>query len=188
MDSSDIIVRIAEDSDKVFAGAISYETFISAKERGTGISERSPEFILDKIERGKAIMAVTKEGEWAGFCYLETWANGEFVSHSGMIVSYRFRHEGIAARLKQMIFTLSRERYPASKLFSITTGLAIMKLNSSLGFEPVTFDEIKVGAAFWEGCKSCVNVGILNNQHQHHCLCTAMLFSPKTLKQETAHV
>ena len=188
MDPEDIIVRQAIDNDKQYANEISRETYISAKERGTGISERSPEFINSKIENGKAIIAVTKQGEWAGFCYLEIWANGDFISHSGMIVAHQFRHEGVATRLKQLVFDVSRERFPNAKLFSITTGLAIMRMNTALGFEPVTFDEIKVNAGFWEGCKTCVNYGILHGKNFHHCLCTAMVFNPITNTGKPEHV
>jgi hypothetical protein len=62
----------------------------SAKVRGTGIAKRNPEYITQKMEEGKAVIALTKDGTWVGFCYIETW-EGEYVANSGLIVSPDFR-------------------------------------------------------------------------------------------------
>lgn len=151
----------------------------SAKARGTGIAKRSPDYISMKMEEGKAVIAHTPEGEWVGFCYIETWSHGEYVANSGLIVAPAFRKTGVAKAIKKRIFELSREKYPDSKLFGLTTGLAVMKINSDLGYEPVTYSELTQDEAFWAGCKSCVNHDILMAKERKNCLCTAMLFDPK---------
>src|SRR5215216_78994 len=150
----------------------------SAKERGTGIAKRSPEYIAQKMEEGKAVVALTKDGEWVGFCYIETW-EGEYVANSGLIVAPAYRKSGVAKSIKQRIFQLSREKYPDAKLFGLTTGLAVMKINSDLGYEPVTYSELTQDEKFWEGCKSCVNYEILMSKDRKNCMCTAMLYDPK---------
>ncbi|QEC44778.1 N-acetyltransferase [Pseudobacter ginsenosidimutans] len=179
MDPEGFIIRIAGQMDEQYAAAISAETERSAIERGSGISKRPASCIIQKMREGKAVIAVTEAGEWAGFSYIEVWSNGEFVSNSGLIVAPAFRRTGVAAAIKERIFQLSRALYPQAKIFSITTGLAIMKMNARLGFEPVTFNEITKDAAFWEGCKSCVNHSILQSKKCKNCLCTAMLYMPE---------
>lgn len=173
-----IIVRPAEAGDVQFAEAITAEMEASAKTRGTGIAKRSVASIVQKILQGKAVIALTAKGIWAGFSYLETWEQEQFVSNSGLIVSPAFRERGVAALIKQQVFRLSRALYPAAKIFSITTGLAVMKLNTRLGFEPVTYDALTQDPAFWKGCSSCVNHGILCSKSGKNCLCTALLFDP----------
>lgn len=175
----DIIVRLATGADGVFAELIVAEMEASAIIRGSGISKRSPANIVTKMLEGKAIIAVTKNNDWVGFSYIEVWANGEFVSNSGLIVSPAYRGFGVARIIKQHIFELSKLLYPQAKIFSITTGLAIMKMNARLGFDTVTFNEITKETAFWEGCKSCVNYSILEGKQHKICLCTAMLYVPK---------
>jgi len=151
----------------------------SAKARGTGIAKRTPEYVEQKIDEGKAVIAVTDDGTWVGFCYIETWGHGEYVANSGLIVSPAFRKSGVAKSIKQVIFNLSREKYPESKIFGLTTGLAVMKINSDLGYEPVTYSELTQDEAFWAGCRSCVNFDILTSKDRKNCLCTAMLYDPK---------
>ncbi len=174
----DIIVRLAAGEDIKFAETITREMEVSAIIRGSGISKRSPVSIRRKIEEGKAVIAVTKTNDWVGFSYVEVWANGEFVSNSGLIVAPAYRGAGVARRIKEKIFELSRKLYPQSKIFSITTGLAIMKMNAGLDFEAVTFNEITHEKKFWRGCKSCINYHILQDKQYKNCLCTAMLFTP----------
>ena len=178
MDPEGVIIRIAGEQDQQFAQQISDETERSAIERGSGISRRSAASIIHKMKEGKAVVAVTDKGEWVGYSYVEVWSNGEFLSNSGLIVSPAFRRSGVAAKIKRLIFELGKKLYPAAKMFSITTGLAIMKMNARLGFEPVTFSEITQEDAFWEGCKSCVNYSILQSKGRKNCLCTAMLYIP----------
>ncbi|NDF98028.1 MAG: N-acetyltransferase [Chitinophagia bacterium] len=150
----------------------------SAAARGTGIAKRTPEYVTQKIEEGKAVIAVTPQGEWVGFCYIETWSHGEYVANSGLIVAPAYRKSGVAKAIKQKIFQLSREKYPEAKLFGLTTGLAVMKINSELGYEPVTYAELTQDEAFWAGCKSCVNYEILMSKDRKNCMCTAMLYDP----------
>ncbi|HNC39497.1 MAG TPA: GNAT family N-acetyltransferase, partial [Chitinophagaceae bacterium] len=64
-------------------------------------------------------------------------------------------------------------------IFGLTTGLAVMKINSDLGYEPVTYSELTQDEAFWAGCKSCVNYEILMSKDRKNCMCTAMLYDPK---------
>ena len=151
----------------------------SAAARGTGIAKKSPDYIEQKIDEGKAVIAVTDKDEWVGFCYIETWSHGEYVANSGLIVAPAFRKSGVAKAIKQKIFNLSREKYPDAKLFGLTTGLAVMKINSDLGYEPVTYSELTQDEAFWAGCKSCVNYEILMSKDRKNCMCTAMLYDPK---------
>lgn len=179
MEDERIIVRSAIPSDVVFADQIIHEMESSAIARGSGISKRSAASIIEKIDSGKAVVAVTEKGEWAGFSYIETWDDEKFVSNSGLIVSPKYRAQGVASQIKTQIFDLSRSRYPQAKVFSITSGLAIMKMNTRLGFEPVTYDKIAHEPRFWDGCKSCVNYDVLQSKNRCNCLCTAMLFDPQ---------
>ena len=186
MEEHRIIVRLAEPDDIKFAKEITDEMEASAIARGSGISKRSPESTCAKMLSGKAIIAVTSTGKWAGFQYLEVWDEGKFISNSGLIVSPFYRHSGIATAIKQRVFELSRSLYPDACIFSITSGLAIMKLNTRLGFEPVTYSEITQDESFWAGCKSCKNYDVLTGKNKCNCLCTAMLFDPaKQMQQET---
>jgi len=182
-----IIVRIADSGDTVYAETITDEMASSAQARGTGIAKRSPEYVSQKIQEGKAVIAVTATGEWVGFCYIEAWQHGQFVANSGLIVAPAYRKTGIAKKIKHTIFQLSRDKYPNSKLFGLTTGLAVMKINSELGYEPVTYSELTDDEEFWAGCKSCVNYDILMSKDRKNCMCTAMLYEPKqeTNKQES---
>ena len=179
MSTQNIQVRVAEAPDKKYAGIITEEMEASARARGTGIAQRSPEYICQKIDEGKAVIAVTGEDEWVGFCYIETWSHGEYVANSGLIVAPKFRKSGIAKLIKKRIFELSRQKYPEAKIFGLTTGLAVMKINSELGYEPVTYSELTQDEAFWAGCKSCVNYEILVSKDRKNCMCTAMLYDPK---------
>jgi N-acetylglutamate synthase-like GNAT family acetyltransferase len=176
---NNIIIRVATPEDAHYAVTITDEMEESAKARGTGIAKRSPEYVAEKINEGKAVIAVTTEGEWVGFCYIETWSHGEYVANSGLIVAPAYRKSGVAKAIKKRIFDLSREKYPEAKLFGLTTGLAVMKINSELGYEPVTYSELTQDEAFWAGCKSCVNYDILMSKERKNCMCTAMLYDPK---------
>src|ERR1700709_1322141 len=174
----DFDIQVATANDVDFAPAICDEMAESAKARGTGIAWRSPEYVANKMLEGKAVIAFHKDGTWAGFCYIETWSHGDFVANSGLIVSPQFRKEGLAKAIKESIFNLSRKKYPNAKIFGLTTGLAVMKINSELGYEPVTYSELTQDEDFWAGCKSCVNFDILTSKERKNCMCTAMLFDP----------
>jgi len=176
--NQNIIVRIANSGDADFAETITKEMEESAKARGTGIAKRSVAYIIEKMIEGKAVIALTTDNTWVGFCYIEEWSHGEFVANSGLIVSPSFRKTGIAKLIKQKIFDLSRQKYPNSKIFGLTTGLAVMKINSDLGYEPVTYSQLTNDEQFWAGCKSCVNYDILMSKERKNCFCTAMLYDP----------
>jgi hypothetical protein len=162
-----------------FAVIIAEEMESSAKARGTGIAKRTPEYIAQKMLEAKAVLAFHKDGTWAGFCYIETWEHGKYVANSGLIVAPQFRKAGLAKAIKKKIFQLSRTTYPDAKLFGLTTGLAVMKINSDLGYEPVTYSELTQDDAFWAGCKSCVNYEILMSKDRKNCMCTGMLYDPQ---------
>ena len=179
-----IFVRVATLNDIRYAEEICRETEASAIARGTGIAKRSPESVAQKMRDGKAVVAVTASGEWVGFAYIEPWENGKSISNSGLIVSPPFRNSGVAKAIKEKIFKMSRRMYPEARIFSITSGAAIMKMNTQLGFEPVTFNDITHDELFWEGCKGCVNYDILEGKKKCNCLCTAMLFDPAKLEQQ----
>ena len=179
MEQHQFKIVIADESYQGFAQIIVDEMASSAKARGTGIARRSPDYIQQKMREGKAVIAFTEDGIWAGFCYIETWSHGEYVANSGLIVSPPFRKSGLAKQIKKKIFELSRKLYPNAKIFGLTTGLAVMKINSELGYEPVTYSELTQDDAFWAGCKSCVNYEILMSKERKNCMCTAMLYDPK---------
>ncbi len=172
-------ILIADQTHESFADIICDEMASSAKARGTGIAKRSPDYVKQKMREGKAVIAFSKEGVWAGFCYIETWSHGDYVANSGLIVAPPFRKGGLAKAIKKKIFQLSRKKFPDSKIFGLTTGLAVMKINSELGYEPVTYSELTQDEAFWSGCKSCVNYEILMSKERKNCFCTAMLYDPK---------
>lgn len=175
---ADFIIQVATVDHTGFAQIIVDEMESSAKLRGTGIAKRSPEYINEKMLEGKAVIALTHDNTWAGFCYIETWGHGEYVANSGLIVSPDFRKSGLAKRIKEKVFELSRKKYPDAKIFGLTTGLAVMKINSDLGYKPVTYSELTDDESFWKGCRSCVNYDILMSKDRKNCLCTAMLYDP----------
>src|SRR6201999_1535587 len=142
MEQQHFKIIIDDETHQDFAQIIVDEMESSAKARGTGIAKRSPEYIKEKMREGKAVIAFTYDGIWAGFCYIETWSHEEYVANSGLIVSPPFRKSGLAKLIKGKIFELSRSTYPESKIFGLTTGLAVMKINSELGYEPVTYSEL----------------------------------------------
>ncbi len=178
METNNIIIRVAVGSDTRYAVTITNEMENSAKARGTGIAKRSPDYIEKKISEGKAVIAVTPDGTWVGFCYIEAWGHDQFVANSGLIVAPAFRKSGVAKQIKRRVFDLSKEKYPHAKIFGLTTGLAVMKINSELGYEPVTYSELTDDEEFWAGCKSCVNFDILMSKDRKNCMCTAMLYDP----------
>lgn len=189
MTIQDFDIQVATAQNVDYAQQICDEMAESAKARGTGIAQRSPEYVADKMMEGKAVIALHKDGTWAGFCYIETWSHGDFVANSGLIVNPQFRKVGLAKAIKHKIFELSRSKYPEAKLFGLTTGLAVMKINSELGYEPVTYSELTQDEDFWKGCRSCVNYDILTSKERKNCMCTAMLFDPvekaKEIEQKT---
>jgi len=175
----DFIVKIADQSDHKYAQAICDEMAESAKARGTGIAKRSPEYLIKQIDSKKAIIALTKTGEVAGFCYIESWEGKKYAANSGLIVFPQYRKFGLARKIKLKAFELSRMRFPEAKLFGLTTSAAVMKINSKIGYRPTTFSELTEDDEFWKGCQSCVNYEILQSKDRKNCLCTAMIYDPK---------
>ena len=171
---SNIEILVANESHIPYVDIILNTIEAAAKVRGTGIAKRSPEYVKQKMIEGKAIIALC-ENEFAGFCYIETWSNKAFVANSGLIVVDKFRGHGLAKKIKRRAFELSRQRFPEAKIFGLTSGLAVMKINSELGYVPVTFSELTDDEAFWKGCQSCVNYDILQRTGGTKCICTAML-------------
>jgi hypothetical protein len=178
MESTKFIVRVATEEDIRYTDEIIEEIANSAKIRGTGIARRTPEYVSLKMREGKAVVAITDKGEWAGFCYIEVWSHEKFVANSGLIVSQKFRGQGLSKKIKGAIFNLSRKRYPEAKIFGLTTGAAVMKINSELGYKPVIYSELTQDEDFWKGCQSCVNFDILTAKNRQNCICTAMLYNP----------
>ena len=178
MNQSEFIVTVANGQHVKYALHICNEMESSAKARGTGIAKRSPDYVALKMMEGKAVIALHTDGTWAGFCYIETWGHGKYVANSGLIVSPELRKSGLARQIKQKIFELSRTKYPDAKIFGLTTALAVMRINSGLGYKPVTYSELTDDEEFWKGCRSCVNFEILQSKNRTNCLCTAMLYDP----------
>ena len=174
-----IDVLVADTSHFVYADEICEEILLSARERGTGIARRTPEYIQEKMAAGKAVIALSENREFAGFSYIETWGGKEYVANSGLIVAHKFRGIGLAMKIKERVFQLSRERYPKAKIFSITTGAAVMKMNYELGFRPVTFAALTDDPEFWKGCQGCRNYQILESNEYRMCLCTGLLYDPE---------
>lgn len=170
------IVQVASEKHLNYSEQICSEMELSAKARGTGIAKRSPEYLRTKMLEDKAVIATTLDGEWVGFCYIETWEHGKFVANSGLIVHPSHRKSGIATSIKAKAFNLSRTKYPDAKIIGLTTSLAVMKINSELGYLPVPFSELPKDDEFWKGCSSCVNFDILNRTKRAHCLCTGMKY------------
>lgn len=174
-------IIIANESHATYAEIICSTMAESAKVRGTGIARRTPEYILKKMSNGNAVIAL--EGDrFAGFCYIEVWSHEKFVANSGLIVHPDFRNQGLAKDIKKAVFELSRKKYPNSKIFGITTGLAVMKINYELGYQPVTFSELTDDETFWSGCQTCPNYDILTRTERKMCLCTGMLYDPAKKK------
>ncbi|MBO4625476.1 MAG: GNAT family N-acetyltransferase [Bacteroidales bacterium] len=175
----EIEVMVAQECHTAYAEAICEEIYISSLERKTGIANRTPEYINEKIRAGKAVIALTDEGEFAGFSYIESWGGKSFVANSGLIVAHKFRGMGIAKRIKEQTFILSRKLFPDAKIFSITTGSAVMKMNYEFGFRPVPFSELTDDPEFWKGCEGCRHFSILKERDYKMCLCTGLLYDPK---------
>ena len=178
-----VIIHVADSSHLQYAQTICDLVFVSAQARGTGIAKRTPEYIQEKMNTGKSVIAL--DGDiLVGFAYIETWEHKKYVANSGLIVHPDYRGMGIAKKIKQRIFDLSRTLYPNSKIFSITTGLAVMKMNTELGFKPVTFSELTSDKEFWKGCQGCQNFDILQRNDYKMCLCTGLLYDSKEKEKE----
>ena len=171
-------IVIANEAHFKYAQIICDTIAESAKVRGTGIAKRTPEYIKKKLENGNAVIALDGD-KFAGFCYIEIWGHEKYVANSGLIVHPDYRNQGLAKKIKKEIFELSRSKFPEAKIFGITTGLAVMKINYELGYKPVTFSELTDDPEFWKGCQTCKNFDVLTRTEQKMCLCTGMLYDAK---------
>ncbi len=198
----EIKVVVASSEHLKYAEEICQEIYVSSLERKTGIANRTPEYIQEKMLAGKAVIALayedganggasnaassavegTSEGSeprFAGFSYIESWGGKSFVATSGLIVAHAFRGMGIAKKIKEQTFLLSRRLFPDAKIFSITTGAAVMKMNYEFGFRPVPFTELTDDPEFWKGCEGCRHFEILKSHDYKMCICTGLLYDPK---------
>lgn len=185
-----IIIKVADASDEKYVDTILDTIREAAKKRGTGIAERTHEYVATKMKEGKAILALdtaeqTELGDrFVGFSYIETWGNKHYVTTSGLIVHPDYLGMGIAKHIKDYTFTLARVRWPHAKIFSLTSGDAVMKMNTQLGYVPVSFNQLTDDEAFWRGCEGCVNHDILVAKDRKFCICTGMLYDPEKHKGE----
>ena len=157
MEEAEVKVMVADESHIKYIDTILTTIAEAAKKRGSGIAKRSPEYVATKMREAKAVIALQGE-KFAGFSYIETWGNKHYVTTSGLIVHPDFRGMGLAKRIKNLTFTLARQRWPHAKIFSLTSGSAVMKMNTQLGYLPVTFADLTDDESFWRGCEGCINV------------------------------
>ncbi len=174
----EIEVFVAGPEHEVYVDTILQTIADAAKVRGTGIAKRTHEYLATKMKEAKAVIALRGD-TFAGFSYIETWGNKQYVTTSGLIVHPDFRGLGVAKKIKDMTFSLARTRWPHAKIFSLTSGAAVMKMNTELGYQPVTFADLTDDEAFWRGCEGCVNVDVLHRTGRKYCICTAMLYDPE---------
>ena len=173
------IITVAGEEHMPFVPDMEKAILEASKVKGTGLAKRSQEYLSKKIREGKAVIAISGKNEFAGFCYIESWGHEKFVANSGLIVLEEFRGHGLAMQIKEEAFKLSRKIFPGARMFGLTTSLAVMKINSALGYKPVTFSELTDDDDFWKGCQSCSYYDILFRTNRTHCLCTTMLYDPE---------
>ncbi len=178
MNKEDIKVMVADPSHEKYVDTILDTIEKAAKVRGTGIAKRTHEYVATKMKEAKAVIALYGD-EFVGFSYIETWGNKQYVTTSGLIVDPKFRGLGVAKRIKDLTFTLARTRWPHAKIFSLTSGAAVMAMNTQLGYHPVTFADLTDDEAFWRGCEGCINVDVLKRTGRKYCICTGMLYDPE---------
>lgn len=178
MEQETIEVLVAGPEHETYVDTILQTIADAAKVRGTGIAKRTHEYLATKMKEAKAVIALS-DGRFAGFSYIETWGNRQYVTTSGLIVHPDFRGRGVAKKIKDMTFSLARTRWPHAKIFSLTSGAAVMKMNTELGYQPVTFADLTDDEAFWRGCEGCCNVDVLHRTGRKYCICTAMLYDPE---------
>lgn len=178
MNREDITVMVADASHEKYVDIILDTIEKAAKVRGTGIAKRTHEYVATKMKEAKAVIALYGD-EFVGFSYIETWGNKQYVTTSGLIVDSKFRGLGVAKRIKDLTFTLARTRWPHAKIFSLTSGAAVMAMNTQLGYHPVTFADLTDDEAFWRGCEGCINVDVLKRTGRKYCICTGMLYDPE---------
>ena len=174
----EIIIKVADADDEKYVDTILDTIREAARKRGTGIAERTHEYVATKMKEGKAVLALCGE-RFVGFSYIETWGNKHYVTTSGLIVHPDYLGLGVAKRIKDYTFTLARVRWPDAKIFSLTSGDAVMQMNTQLGYVPVSFNQLTDDDAFWRGCEGCCNHDILVAKNRKFCICTGMLYDPE---------
>ena len=177
-ENSNIRIVVADASHEKYVAEILQTIREAARKRGTGIAERTHEYLATKIKESKAILALDGD-RFAGFSYIETWGNKHYVTTSGLIVHPDYQGLGVARHIKDYTFTLARLRWPHAKIFSLTSGDAVMKMNTDLGYVPVSFNQLTDDEAFWRGCQGCINHDILEQKQRKFCVCTGMLWDPE---------
>lgn len=182
-----IEISIASEKHLKYVKVIEKALLDASKQKGVGIAVRSNDYLRGKIMEGKSVIACTEEGQWAGFCYIESWGHNKFVANSGLIVAKEFRGAGLAGEIKKRALELSALLFPGAKLFGLTTSLAVMRINSGLGYRPVTFSELTDDEQFWKGCETCSYYDILVRTRRDDCLCTAMIMDPSEKKNGREH-
>ena len=179
MTSEEITVRPATAADAKYAEAAS--ALIAEAARTHDIAEREVAFLIEKIESGKAAVALRSRpgqpDELIGFGYFSAWQDGAFVSHSGLVVRPDLRGHKLGRRLKTALFEGSRAKYPNATTMSLTTSPQVKAMNLSLGFEVVPFEEMTTDEAFWDGCKTCRNYAEMQAKGIR-CCCEAMILRP----------
>lgn len=173
------IVRIATSEDYKYIGVIIEEMTLSAAKRGVHIIPRTPEYIMEKMNAGLAVIAINPENdEWVGFCCIEVWAHGKYVANSGLIVSPQYRGIGISRDIKITLFKQCRSKFPAARLFSLSTSPAVQHVNEELGYKVIPHADMLKDKFFLQGCTSWVNYVGLMNDKELSTRYVAMVFDP----------
>ena len=113
----EIQILVADESHEKYVDTILKTIEDAAKVRGTGIAKRTHEYVATKMREAKAVIALAPQADgseprFAGFSYIETWGNKQYVTTSGLIVHPDFRGLGIAKKIKDLTFSLARTRWP----------------------------------------------------------------------------
>ena len=172
-----ISIEIGNKNHEKYACIISKMILSSAEKKGTTIALRKSEYILDKIKKGKTVIAMDGQVV-AGFCYFQNWENDKYIAHSGLIINENYRGKGLSRKIKKQIFNLSKQKFPNAKIFGLTTSKAVIKINYELGYKKVQYKQITKDDKFWEGCKSCVNYKLLSLSKRENCKCVGMVYDP----------
>lgn len=173
----DFEVIVANENHKSYIPDILAAIYEASKVKGNSIVMRDPDYLAQKMKEGKAVIALN-EGGFAGFCYIECWQEEKFVANSGLIVKPEYRGQGLATRIKKLIFEISRKLFPEACIFSITKSQAVIKMNTGLGFERVTYDQLTNDPKFWKGCDTCPNYHVLLANEGKTCHCIGLLYKP----------
>jgi GNAT superfamily N-acetyltransferase len=182
------IVRIATSGDRAYAATIANEMAYSSARRGTGIARRPPEYVMQKMDEGLAVIAVNADnGAWAGFCCIEVWQHKKYVANSGLIVSPGYRGTGISKQIKIALFDHCRSKFPGARLFSLSASPAVIHMNKAMGYKVVSFAEVMSDELFLTGCESWVNYKELMSREQTRLPYVSMIFDPPAEPLEPMH-